>query len=640
MPTTYTNGLKLPDLGSIDWFNAYKNNIDILDPIVGTVNGVATTYAPISHNHDASEITSGTIDIARLPPAALERLTTVADQTARYALTTSTVQLGDTVKQLDTGIMYLVVDTTKLNSADGYVEYSAGTASKAIADEDGTNIKTGYVNRTTNQSIAGQKTFFDNIFFTSPMYPKNTSYEIGNTPASNVAIPIYFTDKNNVYTGYVRSTIYTSGRTATEIRAKNTFKSGVLDPTGADISSNLNVEVQPNGAKTIYWDGLIRNDVTPFTTNNNSLGTSTNQWSSVYAQSYYYNGTAWGLDKANVWTGANTFSAGVLTTMVETSQGNTGLIIRSTDQTWESGARIFLYSNTQTGQTNGSIYVDVDHGDNGNTKTGLTLIPNAFYPMGGTVNTTYGVSLGTATYQWAKVYSEQYYYNGTQWGLDKSNLWTGNNTFKSANTNLAIQSTVSELGSLTAASNWFRWIDKNGAQNAYISRDVWSDGADSLRIAIVGKRTSGAPSTSGTEIDCGVRLNLEADGTKSFAPFDNNISLGTPTNKWKTLNGINPGALSLPGTGGYTDIKGDITNLSGGNNTFTAPYDGWVCIKSTNATAIHIINTTWAVCQSATQSTAGTLCCLCPVMSGQSFNVIVNATSLEYAYIHPCKGNV
>ena len=96
----------------------------------------------------------------------------------------------------------------------------------------------------------------------------------------------------------------------------------------------------------------------------------------------------------------------------------------------------------------------------------------------------------------------------------------------------------------------------------------------------------------------------------------------------------------MPGIGGYTDIKGDITNLSGGDNTFTAPYDGWVCVKSTNATVIHVINITWAVSQSATQSNAGTLCCLCPVMSGRSFKVIVNATSLEYAYIHPCLGNV
>lgn len=77
---------------------------------------------------DASKITSGTISIDRLPAAALERLVTVKDQTAMYALTTSSVQLGDTVKRLDTGTMYIVVDTSKLSSADGYMEYTAGSA--------------------------------------------------------------------------------------------------------------------------------------------------------------------------------------------------------------------------------------------------------------------------------------------------------------------------------------------------------------------------------------------------------------------------------------------------------------------------------------------------------------------------------
>ena len=80
-------------------------------------------------NLDASKITSGTIDIARLPKGALERLVKVADQTARYALTTDDVQLGDTVQQLDTGVMYVVTDVTKLDSADGYTEFTAGAAS-------------------------------------------------------------------------------------------------------------------------------------------------------------------------------------------------------------------------------------------------------------------------------------------------------------------------------------------------------------------------------------------------------------------------------------------------------------------------------------------------------------------------------
>jgi hypothetical protein len=39
-----------------------------------------------------------------------------------------TVQLGDTVKQLDTGIMYVVIDTANLANAAGYSEYTAATA--------------------------------------------------------------------------------------------------------------------------------------------------------------------------------------------------------------------------------------------------------------------------------------------------------------------------------------------------------------------------------------------------------------------------------------------------------------------------------------------------------------------------------
>lgn len=96
-------------------------------------------------NLDASKITTGTISIDRLPAGALERLVVVADQAARFALTSSQVQLGDTVKQNDTGLMYYVVDVSKLNSAAGYAEYSAGTATKASCDGSGNVIAETYV---------------------------------------------------------------------------------------------------------------------------------------------------------------------------------------------------------------------------------------------------------------------------------------------------------------------------------------------------------------------------------------------------------------------------------------------------------------------------------------------------------------
>jgi len=92
-------------------------------------DGTSEKLMVSEHTHDASEITSGTIDIARLPAGALDRLITVDNRIQRYALTRDQVQNGDTVQQLDTGVMYRVVDDTQLNRAAGYKEYTAGRAS-------------------------------------------------------------------------------------------------------------------------------------------------------------------------------------------------------------------------------------------------------------------------------------------------------------------------------------------------------------------------------------------------------------------------------------------------------------------------------------------------------------------------------
>ena len=78
---------------------------------------------------DASQIASGVVPLERLPNGCLERLVIVANDEARFALTTAQVQQGDTVKVESTQMMYFVVDESKLNSPDGYVAYTAGAAS-------------------------------------------------------------------------------------------------------------------------------------------------------------------------------------------------------------------------------------------------------------------------------------------------------------------------------------------------------------------------------------------------------------------------------------------------------------------------------------------------------------------------------
>lgn len=101
-----------------------------------TLTGYGITDAAAkTHTHASADITSldaakltGTVDIARLPAGSLERCVVVATDTARLALTLSNVQTGDTVKVTATGLMYFVVDDTKLSTEAGYEVYTAGSA--------------------------------------------------------------------------------------------------------------------------------------------------------------------------------------------------------------------------------------------------------------------------------------------------------------------------------------------------------------------------------------------------------------------------------------------------------------------------------------------------------------------------------
>lgn len=95
--------------------------------ITDAANKVHTHVSDDITSLDASKLT-GMIDISRLPAGALERLVTVADDTARFALTTNDIQKGDTVKVTSTGFMFFVVDDTKLSTEAGYEQYTASAA--------------------------------------------------------------------------------------------------------------------------------------------------------------------------------------------------------------------------------------------------------------------------------------------------------------------------------------------------------------------------------------------------------------------------------------------------------------------------------------------------------------------------------
>ena len=94
---------------------------------VGSDGKISPDIVPQPSSLDAALLT-GKIALEQLPAGALERCIIVADDTARFALTASQAQNGDTVKVTSTGKMYFITDDTKLSTEAGYEIYTAGTA--------------------------------------------------------------------------------------------------------------------------------------------------------------------------------------------------------------------------------------------------------------------------------------------------------------------------------------------------------------------------------------------------------------------------------------------------------------------------------------------------------------------------------
>lgn len=147
---------------------------------------ISTTLA----NFDASKIASGTISIDRLPKAALERLIVVADDTARFALTTATAQSGDTVKVTSTGKMYLIKDESKLSSEDGYEPYTASQAS-SVPWSGVTGKPSTFTPPTSSATVLGGI----KVGYTT----SGKNYKVQLDSSGNAYVNVPWTDNNTTY---------------------------------------------------------------------------------------------------------------------------------------------------------------------------------------------------------------------------------------------------------------------------------------------------------------------------------------------------------------------------------------------------------------------------------------------------------
>lgn len=226
------------------------------------LNGKANS----SHTHgngditslDASKITSGTISIDRLPQGALERLIVVADDTARFKLTSSTIQKGDTVKVTATGKMYYVVDETKLSSEAGYEVYAAGTAA-SVPWSGVTNKPSTY----------------------TPSSHTHTKSQITDFPTSMPASDVSAWAKASTKPSYSKSEVGLGNVDNTADSTKSVkYATSASSATSATNSSNVTKNTNFNDSsvgRISYYDAEISN-----TTNNASWSAPSKGWHQIY----------------------------------------------------------------------------------------------------------------------------------------------------------------------------------------------------------------------------------------------------------------------------------------------------------------------------------------------------------------------
>ena len=140
-----------------------------------------------------------------------------------------------------------------------------------------------------------------------------------------------------------------------------------------------------------------------------------------------------------------------------------------------------------------------------------------------------------------------------------------------------------------------------------------------------------------------IAVSFEFENTnhqKNLIPIANKaVNLGTATNKWKTLNGINPGALSLPNSSPSVFISKALPDSGG---TITADVDGWFEIR-TRATSPNAFiqlsvaggNATYA------KNTGDTLIISVAMRAGISVTIFYkDIETPTVCRLVPCQGNV
>lgn len=268
-------------------------------------------------------------------------------------------------------------------------------------------------------------------------------------------------------------------------------------------------------------------------------------------------------------------------------------------------------------------------------------------------------TLGATTKRWSGVYSTNYYY-----GNDNVEFST---KFVTTDTNQTVRGQKTFLSTpIIYNSDTSGYIPNLNFKNQFVTKGetsssgnqqiVFSDMNSKLLGRVQSAKVSNGTSslnlraesidTSNNDVVVEVQILAGKDGSKSFSPQTGNaIDLGRTLSKWNNIhvnqiNSLNPSSISLPDIDNKVDISSYVTDLTGVPNEYTPTVNGWVCVRSANATKISILDKDTGVGTTNISPTATFLGVMVPCIANRKVYINIMCTSLEFAYFIPCQGNV
>jgi hypothetical protein len=525
---------------------------------------------------DASAITSGTIDIARIPKAALERLYIVT--TEAEALSNTEISEGDTVQVTNnSNHMYFCVDDSATTFATKFREYTAATT--ITVDWDDINNKPTklsdftddlgaissvslYEARSTGTQISGVRTANPYLWLTTTT--------TNGTSNSSSGIQLYGSSNVNVYS-YGSDKIYISGPNLSDYLTSSDLD-GYAKTTDIPSLSGYATQDWVTNKGYVTSSGITSGSLALASS---STGTSNATSTSTPYLNLVLNGSETGSIQI---TGSNNVSVSGANGKLTISGPDLSKYLTSAPVTSVNGytGDVTLTIPTKVSQlTNDANYITSAPVTSVNGQTGaVTLtIPDAYTLPKATSSTLGGIKIGTNL------------------SINSSGVLSATNTTYSAGTGLSLSGTTFNVGTSYSQSGKNYPVKESGG-NLYVNVP-WTDTtyptANSATEGVV-KVDIGLSETSTNPVrNCDIydALANKADVTSvlDYANLIVGVSKLSEENYTSTLTNPWINFLTSPASSTFNSIKNYFQLKGDGGTTVTWNGSDTITISSTSSSS-------------------------------------------------------